>query len=67
VLTTAAAAVTDAVSIAALIAEPVRLALRRDAPARSDSQLCGVRHGVHLLGLVRDVSGGVRLTRGAAS
>jgi membrane associated rhomboid family serine protease len=39
VLTTAVAAVTAAVSIAGLVAEPVLLALRRDAAALSDGQL----------------------------
>ena len=39
VLTTAVAAVTAAVSIAALVAEPVLLALRRDAAALWDGQL----------------------------
>ena len=39
VLTTAVAAVTAAVSITGLVAEPVLLALRRDAAALSDGQL----------------------------
>ncbi len=38
-LTTAVAAVTAAVSVAGLVAEPVLLALRRDAVALSDGQL----------------------------